>query len=241
MSDEFDVLIKNTTIVDGSGKKSYQGSIGVRKGKIVEVGSVKGDAATEIDAASLMALPGFINAHSHHDGLILWYPGSESYVMQGVTTFVGGQCGSSNAPLGELVHLFGRLQEYVQEIIPHKYYPEKTLFPREQINGFMKEKFGWTIDWHTMGEFLDFVESRGISMNFAPLLGHGAVRRLVLGEDYKRASKESEIRAMEEPIHQAIKDGCIGMSTGLDYDPDVFASREEINRHVSILKEYGVV
>ena len=239
MAEEFDVLVRDATVVDGSGKKAFTGSIGIRRGKVVEVGKVKGDTVKEIDAKGLTAVPGFIDAHSHHDGTILWYPGCESYVMQGVTTFVGCQCGSSPAPIGDKVHLFGRLLEYSQDYIPHKYYPEKNLFPREQVNEWMKERWGWTIDWHTMGEFLTFVETRGISMNFAPLLGHGAVRRLVMDEDYKRVATEKEVKAMEDPIHQAMRDGCIGMSTGLDYDPDVFASHEEINRHVSLLKEYG--
>jgi N-acyl-D-aspartate/D-glutamate deacylase len=123
---EFDVLVRDATVVDGSGKKAFTGSIGIRRGKVVEVGKVKGDTVKEIDAKGLTAVPGFIDAHSHHDGTILWYPGCESYVMQGVTTFVGCQCGSSPAPIGDKVHLFGRLLEYSQDYIPHKYYPEKN-------------------------------------------------------------------------------------------------------------------
>lgn len=241
MSEEFDVLIKNAAIVDGTGKKAYAGSIAIAGDKVKAVGEVTGDAKRVIDATGLTALPGFIDAHSHHDGMLLFYPKCESYVMQGVTTFVGGQCGGSQAPIGDYLGLLGRLSEYMQEFVPHKYYPEKTLFPREQVNEWMKKKFGWTVDWKTMGEYFQVVEKKGISMNYAPLVGHGTIRRLVMGENYKRYSTKTESAEMEGLIRQAMDDGCIGMSVGLDYDPDVFASREEINKHVAILKEYGAV
>jgi len=93
-------LIENAVIVDGTGRKAYAGNIGIKDDKIAAVGDAKGDAETVIDAKGLTALPGFIDAHSHADGTILWYPQCESYVMQGVTTFIGGQCGGSPAPLG---------------------------------------------------------------------------------------------------------------------------------------------
>jgi N-acyl-D-aspartate/D-glutamate deacylase len=86
---EFDVLIENARIVDGSEKAPYTGSIGV-----------KGDAVRTVDAKGLYASPGFIDAHSHGDGSILFYPLCNNYVMQGVTTFVGGQCGGFPAPVG---------------------------------------------------------------------------------------------------------------------------------------------
>jgi len=239
--EEFDVIVRDASIVDGSGRKAFVGSIGVVGEKVAAVGKVVGDAKRVIEAKGLTALPGFIDAHSHHDGLLLWYPRCESYVMQGVTTFVGGQCGSTMAPIGDKVPVLGRLSEYVQELCPHKYYPDKTMFPIEDVNELMKEKFGWTIDWRTMGEFFSVIERRGISMNFAPLVGHGTVRRFVMGEDYKRFSTEAEQVEMDEQVRIARGDGCIGMSAGLDYDPDVFASREEMNRHVAILREFGGV
>jgi len=241
LSEEFDVLIKNATIVEGTGKKAYVGSIAIVGDKVKAIGELTGDAKKAVDATGLTALPGFIDAHSHNDGMLLWYPKCESYVMQGVTTFVGGQCGGSPAPIGDEMGLPGRLAEYTQEFVPHKYYPERSIFPREQVNEWMKEKFGWTVDWKTMGDFFNVVENKGISMNYAPLVGHGTIRRLVMGEDYKRYSTKVERAQMAGLIRQAMEDKCIGMSTGLDYDPDVFADRSEINEHVAILKEYGAV
>ena len=240
MSEEFDVLIKNAAIVDGSGKKVYIGSIGITGDKVKAVGTVTGDAKRTIDASGLTAVPGFIDAHSHHDGMLLWYPKCESYVMQGVTTFIGGQCGGSPAPIGNNMGLPGRLSEYLQEFVPYKYTPEKSSFPLEQVNVWMMEKFGWTIDWRTMGEFFERVEKKGISMNYAPLVGHGTIRRLIMGENFKRYATKVELAEMDGLIRQGMEDGCIGMSAGLDYDPDVFADpKEEVNRHVAILKQYG--
>ena len=79
---EFDVLIENAHIVDGSGKALYKGSIGVKGGKIAALGEVSGDAVKTVDAAGLIASPGFIDAHSHGDHTILFYPRCDSYVMQ---------------------------------------------------------------------------------------------------------------------------------------------------------------
>ncbi len=239
MSEEFDILIKNATIVEGTGKRAYVGSIAIKGDRVEALGEVKGDAKRVIDATGLTALPGFVDAHSHHDGLLLWYPKCESYVMQGVTTFIGGQCGGSPAPFGDHIPVFGRLREYLFEFVPYKYYPPKVLYPIEQVNEWMKEKFGWTIDWRTMGEYFEKVEKVGISMNYAPLVGHGTIRYFVMGEDYKRHCNERELEEMKEQVHKAMEEGCIGMSTGLDYDPDVFASKEEINECVAVLKEYG--
>ena len=237
--EEFDLLIENATVVDGSGKPAYRASIGVRGDKVASVGDLKGDAKKTIDTEGLTAVPGFIDSHSHADWTILFFPKCESFVLQGITSFVGGQCGGSPAPIGDMISLPGLANEYIHELISFKYYPEKQLFPREQVNELMKEKFGWTVDWRTMGDFFELLEEKGASTNFAPLVGHGTVRGCVLGEDYKRYSTKEEVDEMSGLIRQAMEDGCIGMSTGLDYDPDVFASRDEIVEHVKILNDYG--
>jgi len=238
MVTEYDVLIKNTTIVDGTGRKSYKGSVGVKGDKILAVGNVKGDAVKEIDASNLTATPGFIDSHSHSDWGILFYPNCESDVHMGITTFVGGQCGSSMAPLGEAMELPGIAEDYTFEVEPYMFFPKKTFFPVEDVNKLLKEKFGWTITWKTMGEHFKVIEEKGFSINFAPLVGHGSCRTAVLGNDFERASTPKEVEAIGELVRNALDDGCVGMSAGVDYDPDCFASRDELNAHVAILKEY---
>ena len=235
---EFDVLIENARIVDGSGKAPYSGSVGVKGGKVAALGDARGDAVRVVDARGLYASPGFIDAHSHGDGTILFYPLCNNYVMQGVTTFIGGQCGGSPAPVGEMSGLPGLTRDYIQELEPHKYYPEKTIFPLEEVKALMEEKFGWSISWSTMGDWFKVVEDKGVSMNCAPLVGHGTVRLKVMGNDYKRHSTEDERAEMEALIREALDDGCIGMSSGLDYDPSVWAHMDEVNGHVAVLKDY---
>jgi N-acyl-D-amino-acid deacylase len=239
--DEYDVLIKNATIVEGTGKKAYKGSIGVKGSRISAIGDVKGDAEKEIEARGLTATPGFIDAHSHGDWTLLWYPQAENYIMQGVTTFIGGQCGGSPAPLGDYIRVPSLLQNKLVELDPYKYYPRLPFYPKDQVNEWMKEVYGWTLDWETMAGYFNKVEEIGVSINFAPLIGHGSVRTKVMGLDYKRHSTQTEWKEMRESIHQAMKEGCIGMSAGLDYDPDVFASHEEIIDGVSVLGEYNGV
>ncbi len=238
---EYDYLIKNATVVEGTGRKSYKGSLAVKGDKIVETGDVKGDAAETIDAKGLTAVPGFIDAHSHVDWALLWFPKTESHVMQGITTFVGGQCGGSPAPLGEYIQVPWLLQDHLVDLEPYKYYPRTPWHKLEQVNEWMKEIYGWTLDWETMGGFFERVEKTGISINYAPLLGHGTVRTKVMGLDYKRHSTKEEREEMHELIHQGMEDGCIGMSAGLDYDPAVFADHEEIVEAVAQIKEYGGV
>ncbi|MBD3172202.1 amidohydrolase family protein [Candidatus Bathyarchaeota archaeon] len=238
---EYDYLIENTKIVEGTGKKAYTGSIGVKDDQIAALGKVKGDAVNIINAKGLTAFPGFIDAHSHADWALLWYPETQSHVMQGITTFVGGQCGGSPAPLGEHIRVPWLLQDHLMKFEPYKYYPRQPYYPLETVNEWMDEIYGWTLDWDTMGDYFKHVENKGISINYAPLVGHGSIRTKVMGLDYKKNSTKEERDEMHELVHQAMKDGCIGMSTGLDYDPDVFASHDEIVLAVSQMKEYGGV
>jgi N-acyl-D-aspartate/D-glutamate deacylase len=237
---EFDFLIKNTTIVEGSGRSAYKGSIGISGERIVDLGSVKGDAKVTLDAKGMSTLPGFIDAHSHGDQTILWYPHCESLVMQGVTTFIGGNCGHSMAPLEKYIELPYLLSDLLVDLEPFMYY-RPPLFPYNKVNEWMEECYGWSITWRTMEEYLNVVEDKGLSMNYVPLVGHGAIRYVVMGLDYKRHSTKEEQSEMREHIHEAMEAGCFGMSTGLDYDPDVFASSEEVVDGVSVLKEYDGV
>ena len=237
--DEYSLLIKNATIVDGSGKSPFKGSLGVKGDKVAAVGAVKGDAAREIDGKGLMVVPGFIDSHSHGDIDVLFFPKCESYLLQGVTTMVAGQCGMSLAPIKEKTTLLSVAEDYLDEIEPYKYYPKRTVFPREEINALMKEKFGWIIDWHSMEEWFRVVERKQISMNMATLVGHVTVRRSVMEDDFQRSSTRDEKDEMGALIRQSLKEGCYGMSVGLDYDPDTYADHEELVEHCKIVAEYG--
>ena len=237
--DEYSLLIKNATIVDGSGKSPFKGSIGVKGDKVAALGEVKGDSAREIDGKGLTAVPGFIDSHSHGDIDVLFFPKCESYLLQGVTTMVAGQCGMSLAPIKEKTTFMSVAEDYLEEIEPYKYYPKRTVFPREEINALMKEKFGWTIDWHSMEDWFRVVEKKKMSMNMATLVGHVTVRRTVMEDDFQRPSTRDERDEMGALIRKSLEEGCYGMSVGLDYDPDTFADHEELVEHCKIVAEYG--
>jgi N-acyl-D-aspartate/D-glutamate deacylase len=241
MPEEYDIIIKDVQIIDGSGKPPYKGSIGVKGDKIETLGEVNGDSVYTVEAKGLHASPGWIDAHSHGDANLLFFPKAENYIMQGVTTFVGGQCGGSQGPFGDMIGLPGIAREYVGELEPHKYYPKKQVYPREDVNEIMEKYYGWTVDWYSLGGWFKKIEEKGVSINAAPLVGQGTVRFNVMGDDYKRHSTEDELEDMKELIHQAMEEGAIGMSTGLDYDPGVYASMDEINECVDILNEYDGV
>jgi len=102
MSD-YDILIKNGLIVDGSGSSAFKGSVAIKDERISEIGEIKGSAEKEIDAKGLIVTPGWIDVHNHGDMTIYYYPKADGYVRQGITTFVGGNCGSSPGPYGDLI------------------------------------------------------------------------------------------------------------------------------------------
>lgn len=233
---DLDVIILNALIVDGVNKE-YVGSIGVKDGRIIETGKVDGDAAKVINANGLYALPGFIDPHSHGDWGFAWYPNCESAVMQGCTTVVAGQCGGSPAPLNEYIRAPSVIWDEVYQRNPFIYHG-KSLYHIDEINEILQEKYGWSIQYRTIAGYFDLLETQGISINYVPLLGHGTVRFHVMGEDYKREATQAEIEQMKELIHQGIQEGCRGLTAGLDYDPDVFASRDEMNECVQVLKDY---
>jgi N-acyl-D-amino-acid deacylase len=103
---DYDVLIRDATIIDGANKR-HKGSIAIQGPRIIEVGPAKGKAETTIEAKGLIAMPGFVDPHSHADASLPWYPNCESAVMQGCTTVVAGQCGGSPAPIREYIRPLG--------------------------------------------------------------------------------------------------------------------------------------
>jgi N-acyl-D-aspartate/D-glutamate deacylase len=239
MSEHYDILIKGSRIVDGTGKAAFKGSIGVKGEKIVAVGNVKGDAAREIDASGIVACPGFIDIHNHACQTIVLYPLAENYVMQGLTTFVGGNCGGSPAPIKDFISS-GWLSRWWNEIEPHTYGPPYFL-PLDKYRRILEEKLGFAIDWRTFGEFLTKVEKTGISVNYVPLVGHNAVRLAAMGMDFQRRAKPAEIEEMKKHVDEAMRSGAHGLTTNLDGVPGVgeYANTEEVIELAKVAQKYG--
>lgn len=237
---EYDILIKNASILDGTGANPFLGAIAVEGERIAAVGEVEGDAGVVIDAGGRAATPGFIDVHDHGDLSILYYPEAEGFVRQGITTFVGGNCGTSPAPVGDHIDQHFFLYDLYNDVAPGMYYPD-ILLPRDLINERHRELYGWEIDWRTMGEFFERIEAKELSPNYVPIVGHDNVRFLAMGTDYRRTATKKEIRMMEEEVGQAMEEGCRGISVGRDYEPGYYADIGELEACAKASAKYGGV
>ena len=210
----FDVLIRNGRVLDGTGMPWQVRDIGVRGGKIAQVGRLnRSKADVTIDASGKYVAPGFIDIHTHSDVGILVEPTCECAVRQGVTTHVIGNCGDSPAPISEAY---------------------RDLAVRRFL--YYAEASDWT--WSTYREYLGFVESSGVGINVAGLVGHGAVRQAVMGFE-ERSPTKAELRDMKGHVDEAMRAGAFGMSTGLVYPPGCFAATEEVVELAKVVGRYG--
>jgi N-acyl-D-amino-acid deacylase len=212
-----DVILKNGTIIDGSGQPMYRGDIGVRDGIIVEIGDLHNEhAETEIDATKKYVAPGFIDVNDHSDTYwrIFLDPAMESLLYQGVTTIIGGNCGSSLAPLAN--------HDVIKSI--QKWTDMKNV----------------SFNWLSMKEFLNEVEKKKIALNFATLVGHGTLRRGLVGDDVRDISP-AEMKTMKKMLTQSMKEGALGFSTGLVYTHAKLASSREIAELAEVVKKYNGV
>jgi N-acyl-D-amino-acid deacylase len=210
----YDIIIKNGTIIDGTGKKMYIGDIGVKEEKIKEIGDLRNDRAeTIIDAKGQYVSPGFVDVNNHSDTYwrIFLDPSLESLVYQGITTIIGGNCGSSLAPLAN--------KDIIQTI--QKWADIKLV----------------NLNWLSMKEFLEEVGKRKIAINFATLTGHATLRRGILGDEARNLS-EKELKIMKKMLEQSIGEGSLGFSTGLVYTHSKLASEEEIVKIARLVKKY---
>lgn len=212
-----DLLIKNGTILDGTGSPMFKGDVGIREGKIVEIGDLHNEhAEKEIDATGKYVSPGFIDVNNHSDTYwrIFLDPALESMLYQGITTIIGGNCGTSLAPLAG--------HDVMKSI--------------QKWTDMKKVSFNWL----TMDEFLNEVENKKLSLNFASLVGHGTLRRGLVGDEVRDISP-TEMKQMKKMLAAAMKDGALGFSTGLVYTHAKLASSREIAELAEIVKKYNGV
>lgn len=213
----YDFLIKNGMVVDGTGGPKRRADVGIRDGYIMEVGNLEhAQAATIIDATGKIVAPGFIDVNNHSD--VYWQifhnPCLPSLVTQGVTTIVGGNAGSSLAPLTRKQDIRS-IQKWTDV---------------DHIN----------FNWLSVAEFLGELERKRIGINFATLAGHGTMRRGVM-RDQSRSITPEEIAMMKKLLQEALEEGVYGMSTGLKYTHAISAAPREIAEFAKVLKKAGAV
>jgi N-acyl-D-amino-acid deacylase len=198
MSD-YDVVIRNASIVDGTGAPSFEASIGIRGDQIVTVGEISERGAVDLDARNLVVAPGFIDVHSHDDWAVLLTPEMDFKVMQGVTTDIVGNCGMGAAPNPAAAVIFRSLHGPAAKV------PE----------------------WTDYAGYFRAVDENPPSLNVAVLAGHGSLRLGAMG-NAKREPSTGEMATMRGWLHDAIDAGAVGLSTGLIYEPGRYARTEEI-------------
>ena len=180
--EELDILIKNGVLVDGTGAPSHEGSVAIKGEKIVAIGKVpKADSKLTINASGLIISPGFIDAHSHADKTLPIFPTADSYVMQGITTTVGGNCGNTIAPIFEWwpPNMFWD-SDIIFELKPFKYYSDEFL-PADEVKAKIEDVYNVEISWGNFKDFIQWLEKTRISVNHVPLIGHNTIKAQVMG------------------------------------------------------------
>jgi len=209
----FDILLTSARVLDGTGRDPFPGVIGVSGGRIAAIGNLGTDgagagveAARTIDCGGRVVAPGFVDMHSHSDW-VLPQPDHGDVLAplleQGITTLVAGNCGCSPAP-----YLDGNAR-----LLPHL--------------GRMLHDHDLDYAWSGMASWLATLETRGLALNVAQLVGHGTVRAAVKGADPGAATPD-ELARMADLVRASLDEGAIGLSTGLGYAPGIFADTEEL-------------
>lgn len=194
----YDLIIRNGTIVDGTGSESFVGDVAVRGGVIAEVGTVTGTAESVIDATGLVVTPGFIDLHTHYDGQAIWSSRLNPSSSHGVTTVLMGNCGVGFAPC--------RPEDRPLLCI--------TMEGVEDIPGVvMKEGLTW--EWETFPEYLDAVEARARDIDVGVLVPHSAVRVYAMGKRGadREPANELDLKAMYDLIRDSVQAGALGFGS----------------------------
>lgn len=199
MHADVDLVIRNGTLVDGTGAPAVRGDLGIRDGTIVALGRVDGDAKRTIDATGAIVAPGFVDIHTHYDAQVFWDRGLTISPWHGVTSVVMGNCGFGVAPTRAA----------------HRTLVLQTL---EKVEGMSLSALeaGLGEDWpfETFPEFLDAIARRGTAINVGALVGHTPVRLWVMGEEAtEREATDDEIAQMRTIVRDALRAGALGFAT----------------------------
>jgi N-acyl-D-amino-acid deacylase len=192
-----DLVLRNGTVVDGSGAARYQADVGIKNGRIVEIGRIRAPAQQTLDADGLIVAPGFIDGHTHMDAQVAWDPLGSCSCWHGVTSVIMGNCGFALAPCPpDQKEWFARCLEAVEDI------PTSA----------MMAGIDWT--WESFPEYLAKVESLPKGINYGAYIGHSALRMYVMGERaLSEAATDDDLEVMGRTVAEAVRAGAMGFST----------------------------
>jgi dihydroorotase/N-acyl-D-amino-acid deacylase len=207
----YDLLFRGGRVVDGTGAPWFAADVAVRDGRIAAIGRLEGASATRVvDATGLVIAPGFIDLLGQSEYNVLVDGRAASKITQGITTEVTGE-GASIAPINERMFAEGR-DAYA--------------------------RYGYTPDFRTLDGYFREFERRGASINLGSLVGAGGVRDFVIGKENRRATPE-ELGQMCALVDAAMREGALGLSSSLQYVPDIFNSTEEIVAMAKVAARHG--
>jgi len=210
---EYDFVIKNGHIIDGTGAPWFAADIGIRGNRIVAIGNLHGAAAKQkIDAAGLVVAPGVIDVQGQSEFNLLVDNRGASKITQGVTTEITGE-GNSIAPVND------RLLEDMQD---------------------SANKYAVKLDWRSLDDYLNRLDRAKPAINLGTFVGAGGLRTYVIGKD-NRPATPAELDQMRQLVAQAMQQGAFGVSSALEYVPDVFASTDELVELAKVARNYGGV
>lgn len=212
----FDILIKNAKIIDGTGSPYFRGNVGLKDGKIAEVGTLSEEAEEIIDAGGMVLCPGFIDSHSHVDVMSEADDTLFQTVEQGITTQITGMCGLSAAP-------------FSMEHLPACLSTVNTMMPYD-LSDSAEMRCSYA-------DYLIYME-RPLGSNMVILVGHGTLRASVMGMKDTEPTEE-ELSLMKTRLREAMEAGAAGVSFGLEYPPGSYAKTPELVEMAKIAAEYG--
>lgn len=211
----FDYILKQGTVIDGTGKAAYVADLGITGAAIGRIGDLSGQEAGEIiDVSGFVVCPGLIDAHCHTDMYAAQVPEAEGKIMQGVTTDVCGLCGDSPAPIGS-----AHLEEY-RAGQNYRLEGEKEIVPIR------------------FSEYVDSMTRAGNTTNMALFVGNTNLRVHAIGYEHRRADKK-ELDVMRGMLREAMEEGARGLSTGLTYVPSGFSDTKELIELCRVIAPYG--
>jgi len=236
---EYDLLIKNGTVVDGTRMPAYRGDIGIRNGRIVAIGNLKEGAKRVVDATGMIVAPGFVDIHTHYDAALSggtkWDPYASLSGWHGVTTVAIGNCGFGFAP-----------------VKPEDRDRAMRRMERTESIPLSCMQHGMRWDWVTFPEFLDSLDRGGLGVNAASLVPYSPLRAYVLGNEAARDPKytvaEEQLQEMKSILREGLKAGGFGFSAtwsmaNRDYDggylPTHVAPREEFLEMAKVMREFN--